>query len=187
MEAETWSHCVLRLVPPLLAAEACERGRGRRAAAMALRALSAVSVESRLAVAAACAAATCDKGGSLARHVALSTRTIVAFSSCLCLLCGRHVHVAREHGTCSFRIHARCVHRGRSGGMFAPLSKAAPHISLARTFLVVDAFAYRRYKCVVLDATWRFKAGSVPGELAHRRALRAMNGLSVNRAPSHAS
>ena len=177
MDAETWSHCVLRIVPSLLAAEACERGRGRRAAAMALRALSAVSVESRLAVAAACAAQTCDIGGGLASHVALSLRTVVAFSSCLCLLCGRHVHVARESGTCAFRIHARCVHRNR-GFMFAPLSKAAPCISLGRTFLVVDAYAYRRYKCVMLDATWRFKKSAVPGELAHRRALRAINGLS---------
>jgi hypothetical protein len=184
MEA-VWQ-CVLRVVPKLLAEEACEAydgstrkiARKRKAAAAALRALAAVSVESRLAVARACAglAALATTDRVLAPHVELSLRTVSAYSAALCLLCGKRVHVPRARLTCAFRMHPTCVHKNRA--MFAPLRTVVlgkGHTKLP--FLVADAFAYRKFRCVLLDRTWRFKRTATPTAFADRVARRAANGV----------
>ncbi len=169
-----WS-CVLRVVPNLLAQEACDSSRGRRLAASAMRTLAAVSVESRLAVARACAAQkTLGFADALiAPHVELSVRSVSAYSAALCLLCGKHVHVRRARRTCSFRMHPTCVHKHR--GMFAPLSSVMVERGKDLPFLVVDAFAYRKFSCVLLDRTWRFKETARPTDVTHRAALRGAN------------
>ena len=169
---------MLRVVPKLLAAEACGSSKKRKAAASAMRALAAVSRESRLAVASACEArsalASADK--VLAPHVELSTRTVSAYSAALCLLCGKRVHERRARLTCAFRMHPTCVHKHRS--MFAPLRTVVLGKGITKfPFLVVDAFAYRKFRCVLLDRTWRFKQTAVPAALAGRALVRAASGM----------
>ena len=175
---DVWQ-CVLRVVPTLLVAEACGSSKKRKAAASAMRALAAVSVASRLAVASACEArsalASADK--VLAPHVELSTRTVSAYSAALCLLCGKRVYERRARLTCAFRMHPTCVHKHRS--MFAPLRTVVLGKGHTRLpFLVADAFAYRTFPCVLVDRTWRFKESATPTALANRRMLRAANGVA---------
>jgi hypothetical protein len=167
---DVWT-CVVRGVATILAAEACTATKTRRSSRSALLALGAVSVQSRKAVHAACEAMRCLEGEDerIAPHVRLSTRTVAAYSSALCLLCGKRVRAAR---VCSFAVHQTCVHKHRV--MFAPLRIVKP---TKLPFLVVDAFAYRRFPCVLVDPTWRFKHTATPSALADRVARRAANGI----------
>ena len=164
---DVWT-CVVRGVATILAAETCTATKSRRSSRSALLALGAVSVESRMAVQAACEAMRLEgEDERIAPHVRLSTRTVAAYSSALCLLCGKRVRAAR---VCSFAVHQTCVHKHR--GMFAPLRIVKP---TKLPFLVVDAFAYRRFPCVLVDPTWRFKQTATPSALADRVARRAAN------------
>ena len=168
-----WS-CILRAVPSLLAAEACGTTRSRRSAVSALLALGAVSVASRRAVQEACEALRWLEleDSRIAPHVRLSPRTIAAYSSALCLLCGRRVRAARA---CSFHMHPSCVHTHRLS--FVPMSSVLKVSRTHAPFLVADAFAYRTFQCVLVDRTWRFKESATPTALARRGMLRAANGI----------